>query len=349
MPMSAEDIAIAGSETPMGGARRAIAIWLSIVAVLLIAMIVLGGLTRITDSGLSITEWRPVTGAVPPLSQSAWLQEFEKYKRIPEFERVNPDMSLTQFKAIYWWEWSHRFLGRLIGVVVLLPMLFFIATRRVGPRLSRRLLLIFLLGAAQGALGWYMVKSGLSVRIDVSQYRLAAHLLLAFVIYGAVILTLFDVAPVLPRAGGPTPRLHAAAIVLAVLVFMQVGMGAIVAGLDAGLASNTWPLMDGRFVPRGLTSDAPWYRNVFENGMAAQFAHRLLAYLVLALTAGLWFTMRKHAARSVADLALALVVLQAGLGIATLIFRVPLPLAIIHQLGAVAVFTAVLALARATR
>lgn len=267
-------------------ARHQITIWLGAVAALLIVMIMLGGLTRLTDSGLSITEWKPVTGAVPPLSPGAWESEFAKYKTIPEYERVNPGMTLGEFKRIYWWEWTHRFVGRLIGLVFAVPFLYFLLTRKIERSLVPRLAVIFFLGGAQGALGWFMVKSGLVHRVDVSQYRLAAHLALAFTIFAAVLWTIYDLAAKGRATVVVTPQMRAAAGGFVALVASQIVMGAFVAGLDAGFAYNTWPLMDGRIIPAGMGF-------VFEDTTAAQFTHRTIAYLVLAGAIVLWWQARK--------------------------------------------------------
>jgi cytochrome c oxidase assembly protein subunit 15 len=351
--MNAQEAA-AGGRSRARQTRRWLLIWLGCVAVLLVGMIVLGGATRLTQSGLSITEWRPVTGAVPPLSEEAWQAEFEKYQRIPQYQALNPDISLADFKIIYWWEWSHRLLGRVIGAAVFVPLAFFVLARRIGPKLTRRLIFILLLGAAQGALGWYMVQSGLSERISVSQYRLAAHLGLAFIIYGAVLATIFDLVWAEPMPQRQIGSMYLATIGFVALVFVQILMGAFMAGTHAGLTDNTWPLIDGRLVPKGLSALEPWTRNLFENVTTIQFVHRVLAYLVLLSATLLWHQARRAArARNVPELStaanilLGTVVVQLALGIATLVLVVPLPLALLHQLGAVAVLSATLAMYKA--
>ncbi len=343
-------------EEPPGArqTRRWLVIWLFSVAVLLVGMIVLGGATRLTQSGLSITEWRPVTGVVPPLSEEAWQAEFEKYQRTPQYEELNPEMTPAEFKTIYWWEWSHRLLGRVIGAAVFFPLVFFLVTRRIGPKLARRLIFILLLVAAQGALGWYMVQSGLSERVAVSQYRLAAHLGLAFFIYGLVLGTIFDLVWTEPMPKQQMGGLYISVLAFMALVFAQILMGAFMAGTHAGSTDNTWPLIDGRLVPKDLFVLEPWMRNLFENVTTIQFVHRTLAYLVLVAAIVLWQRTRSAArARGVpemslaADILLGTVVLQVALGIAALVLVVPLPLALSHQLGAVAVFSAALALLKA--
>jgi heme a synthase len=328
-------------------ARKQIAAWLACIAVLLLAMIMLGGLTRLTQSGLSITEWHPVTGVIPPLSAEDWAQEFAKYQRIPEYRLVNAGMTLAGFKTIYWWEWSHRLLGRLIGFVFLVPLLYFIATGRIERARIPRLVLLFLLGGAQGALGWFMVKSGLSVRTDVSQYRLAAHLVTGFAIYGAVLWTLFDlVRPLSAYTPGAGP-LRGRALVFIALLSLQIVMGAFVAGLDAGWSYNTWPLMDGGLFPPNPGVLLPWYAHLFDNRGVVQFLHRMLAYLVLGMAFWLWLDAKKRfgdgapAARS-AGLLLGFVAAQVMLGILTLLAVVPLPLAAAHQLTAALLFGAAL-------
>jgi cytochrome c oxidase assembly protein subunit 15 len=320
----------------------AVRLWLLVVAALIFAMVSLGGATRLTGSGLSITEWQPIMGAVPPLSEAAWLEAFEKYKQIPQYELVNRGMSLGAFKLIYWWEWTHRFLGRLIGVAFLVPFLCFLAIGRLSRPLRWQLGGIFVLGGLQAFIGWYMVSSGLAERISVSQYRLALHMTLAVALFGAVLW----VALSLGRTGTVRAsavrfgRLEAAAAGIAGLVLLQVAAGAFVAGLKAGSGWNTWPLMDGALIPRGLGAMSPWWLNPFENALTAQFNHRLIAYAIAA--AVLWHLWSLHGAgvaspqrRSAAILAGA-VLAQAGLGIWTLLAHVPIPLALLHQAGAVA-------------
>ena len=269
--------------------RGAIRIWLLAVAALVLAMVVVGGATRLTESGLSITEWQPVTGALPPLSEAQWELQFDKYKAIPQYQALNPGMSLEAFKTIFWWEWTHRLLGRLIGAAFLLPFLWFLARGRVEARLRPRLWMLFGLGAFQGAVGWWMVASGLAGRVEVSQYRLAFHLTLAGLIYVALLWTAQGLAP---RSGAPAPcRLRVSAKMLLGLVLAQIYLGALVAGLRAGLIYNTWPLIDGHLVPAAsqLLFNEPWWRNFFENPLTVQFDHRLVAYALLA--AAIWHAL----------------------------------------------------------
>ncbi|MGE3831290.1 MAG: COX15/CtaA family protein [Parvibaculaceae bacterium] len=312
-----------------------IRLWLWIMAALVFAMVIVGGATRLTDSGLSITEWQPILGIIPPFTGAAWLEAFEKYKLIPEFHKVNPGMTLGEFKAIYWWEWSHRFLGRFIGVAFIVPFLYFVGTRRIPSYLLPRLGVIFILGGLQGLLGWYMVMSGLVDRVDVSQYRLSAHLTLATVIFGAIVWTALGLND---RRHPPASGREWGALVLVGLVLLQVSAGGFVAGLDAGMGYNTWPLMDGQLVPKGLFVMQPAWRNIFENAMTVQFNHRLIAYLVAIIALALAWRIRSLPAKALA----AAVILQIGLGIATLLMQVPLHLALTHQGGAMLVFAAAL-------
>jgi cytochrome c oxidase assembly protein subunit 15 len=321
----------------------AVRTWLWLLAGLVFAMVVVGGATRLTDSGLSITEWQPLLGVIPPLSEADWQTAFEKYKAIPEYAIVNAGMSLSEFKLIYWWEWAHRFLGRFIGVAFALPFAAFWLAGKLKPGLAPKLVGVLALGALQGAIGWYMVKSGLADRIDVSQYRLALHLLTAFSILSLLVWLALDAAP--PRPVQPVARAHwRFALTLFGLVFVQSGLGALVAGLKAGLTYNTWPLMDGRLVPAGLGALSPWYLNVFENVATVQFNHRVAAYVVVALALGHVAALVRARADerlvgSAGLLALALLA-QMGIGIATLIAGVPLALGLAHQAGAALVVAA---------
>ncbi len=330
--------------------RRQIGWWLVLMAVLVGLMVVVGGATRLTDSGLSITEWKPVTGAIPPLSTQAWQAEFEKYKQIPEYELVNKGMSLAEFKTIFWWEWGHRFLGRFIGFAFLFPFIFFVLRRKVERSLTPKLLIMFVGGGAQGALGWFMVQSGLADRIDVSQYRLAAHLAAAFLIFAYILWIALDLLmPQLQSKRSDLLRLRNWAALLAVLVFVQVILGAFVAGLHAGLSYNTWPLMDGQIVPSGYMFQSPWYLNLFENIAAVQFNHRMAAYAATAVIVALVIMGRSKSlptwVRQWLYVLLALVGVQVGLGIWTLLAVVPLGLALAHQVGALLLFAVSIVLA----
>jgi len=324
-------------------AHRAIRVWLLVVAALMVVTVVVGGATRLTESGLSIVEWKPVTGVMPPLDDNAWQAEFDKYKAIPQYRERNAGMSLADFKTIYWWEWTHRVLARLVGGVFLLPLLWFLWRGQVEPHLRARLLTIFFLGAVLGAVGWWMVASGLSERVSVSQYRLAFHLTLACVIFAAILWTAQNLGPRAPVAA--PARIRASAMALLALVIVQIYLGALVSGLRAGLIYNTWPLIDGSLVPDGerLFFLAPAWRNMFENTLTVQFDHRMVAYL-LWLVAMFHAVDVIHARRGGAMLngvlALACAVnIQAGIGIVTLLHQAPLPLALLHQAMAIVVLT----------
>jgi cytochrome c oxidase assembly protein subunit 15 len=329
---------------PIGSDRdRAVRTWLLAVAALVFAMVLVGGATRLTESGLSIVEWRPVAGALPPLSETEWQAEFDKYKAIPQYQALNPGMNLAGFKTIFWWEWAHRQLGRLIGVVFALPFLWFLWKGRIAPHLRRRLWMILGLGAFQAAVGWWMVASGLVGRVEVSQYRLAFHLTLAGLIYVGLILTAQARAP-----GSRTPvplHLRVSAKLLLVLVLVQIYLGALVAGLRAGLIYNTWPLIEGRLVPAAsqLWFGEPWWRNFFENPLTVQFDHRMAAYALLATAILHALDVARTLPRGTAPwgaLALAgAVTLQAALGILTLLAQAPLALALMHQAAAMIVLT----------
>ena len=305
--------------------------WLVVVAGLIFAMVLVGGATRLTESGLSIVEWKPLTGTVPPLSESAWQAEFEKYKTVPQYQQLNRGMTLEEFKLIYRWEWAHRLLGRLIGVAFLLPFLWFLWRGAVEPALLGWLWAIFGLGALEAAVGWWMVTSGLAERVNVSPYRLAFHLTLACAIFALIVWTIQRLRPQ-PLAIAPM-RLRATAIVLLAVVLCQIYWGALVAGLRAGLLYNTWPLIDGGLVPAAssLFFNEPWWRNLFENPLTVQFTHRMIAY-------ALWIAALAHAidcrraGKAGLSIVLALAVtIQAGLGIATLLYQVPISLALAHQ------------------
>jgi Uncharacterized protein required for cytochrome oxidase assembly len=317
--------------------------WLIAVAALIALMVLVGGATRLTESGLSIVEWKPVTGTLPPLNEAQWVQAFEGYKSIPQYRELNAGMSLSEFKTIFWWEWSHRLLGRVIGAVYLLPFLFFLWRGALSSELKRRLWLIFGLGALQGAVGWWMVASGLSHRTEVSQYRLAAHLMLALIIFAAIVWTLRRLTA-RPHAAAP-PRLKITGVVLLGLTFLQIYFGALVAGLRAGRVYNTWPEIDGALIPSAarLFFEEPWWRNLFDNTLTVQFEHRMTAYALLALALlHAIDTVRSRAGAAVIAGAwwlVAAITLQAVLGILTLLHQVPIDLALAHQAVAIVVLT----------
>jgi cytochrome c oxidase assembly protein subunit 15 len=336
------------------GAPRAVAWWLFICCALTFAMVVVGGVTRLTHSGLSITEWQPIVGTMPPLNDGDWSEAFVKYQATPEYQRVNRGMSLDAFKRIFWWEYFHRLLGRAIGVVFLVPFLWFLARRRIPPGYAPRLFGIFLLGGLQGAMGWYMVQSGLVDDPRVSQLRLTAHLGLALVIFAAMFLTALSLLERRRMGSASSTSLARFANALVIVVFVMVLSGGLVAGIRAGFAYNSFPLMNGHLVPPEILMMSPWYLNFWNNMATVQFDHRLIA-LVLALLVP-WFWWRAQGASGVprraclgAHALLGLLAVQIALGIATLLLVVPLPLAAAHQAGAVLVFAATLNVAHALR
>lgn len=325
--------------------------WLYVVLLVIFALVLVGGATRLTDSGLSITEWQPVHGVIPPLDAADWQEEFAKYKQIPEFRELKSDMDLARFKTIFWWEWAHRLLARGVGFVFALPLIYFWATGRLERQLKPKLVGILALGALQGVIGWWMVASGLVDRVDVSQYRLATHLTLACLIFTAIMVVARGLAP---HSAGPARRgTQRFAGWLVVGLLAQIYLGALVAGMDAGLSYNTWPLMDGAIVPGGLFVQSPAWVNLFENPKTVQFVHRLGAYAVLlAAFAHVFFVLRAepastHARRAV--LLAVLVVCQAALGITTLLLVAPLGLSLAHQAVALVVLGFAAAHWRATR
>ncbi|MGI9407341.1 MAG: COX15/CtaA family protein [Hyphomicrobiaceae bacterium] len=338
------------TQSNSGKIARPVRLWLTVVAGLIVLMVLVGGATRLTGSGLSITEWKPVMGAVPPLSDAAWQDAFDKYKLIPEYTEVNEGMSLAEFKIIFWWEWAHRFLGRIIGVVFLLPFLWFLARGHIPPRLRWPLAGLFVLGALQGALGWYMVKSGLAGRIDVSQYRLAAHLGLAVLIYTSIVwIVLREGEGNRPAAAG-SAGLRASSLGIVAVVFLQIVAGAFVAGMHAGRSHNTWPLMDEKFIPDGLFVMSPALSNFFENALTVQFNHRMLAYGIVAWILIHAYVATRHGPAKQSAFWLSVTIMgQVALGIWTLLTVVPLPLGLAHQAGALVVLTVALIHAAALR
>jgi heme a synthase len=321
--------------------NRAVRWWLVSIAVLIALMVLVGGATRLTESGLSIVEWKPVSGTLPPLTQEQWTQAFDGYKTIPQYRELNAGMDLAEFKNIFWWEWSHRLLGRLIGVAFLLPFLWFLWRGALSADLRRRLWLVFGLGALQGAVGWWMVASGLSQRVEVSHYRLATHLVLALLIFAGIVWTLRRLADRPPVAA--TSRLKITGVALLLLTFVQLYLGALVAGLRAGKVYNTWPDIDGALIPSTarLFFDAPWWSNLFDNALTVQFEHRMTAYTLFALAIlHAVDAVRSRAGTAAINGALwlaAAITLQATLGILTLLNQVPIPLALAHQAVAIAV------------
>jgi cytochrome c oxidase assembly protein subunit 15 len=327
---------------------KPVAIWLFVVAAFVLAMVIVGGATRLTDSGLSITEWKPVTGAIPPLSEADWQAEFARYRQIPQYSQLNAGMSLADFKAIYWWEWSHRLLGRLTGLVFFAPFVWFAVRRELPRRLFLRLGGIFVLGGLQGLVGWWMVASGLSHRVTVAPERLMVHLGLAFALLGLLLWTALDAWAGAARQTLPSPWGRRAAWLLG-LIYFQVLLGALVAGNDAGMIYNDWPLMNGAIVPDDYLGSSLWATLAHSQG-AVQLHHRLMAYIVtgLAVAIGLAAWRSNYLARESKLLAVAVaggVVLQAILGVVTLMLRAPVGLSIAHQLAAALVLMLAVAFA----
>ncbi|MEM1047766.1 MAG: COX15/CtaA family protein [Pseudomonadota bacterium] len=324
---------------PETGAREeshaALRLWLLVVGAMIVAMVLVGGATRLTDSGLSITEWKPIHGVIPPMNAAEWAEEFDKYRQIPEYQQINKGMSLSQFQFIYWWEWGHRLLGRAIGVAFAVPLAIFWFAGMVPGWLKPRLVALLALGGLQGAIGWWMVTSGLVERTDVSQYRLAVHLTLAFVILAYIAWLYARLTPVLEARDGAGKDVQVWSALLVAGLVLQVFLGGLVAGLDAGMTFNTWPLMDGAIVPSGLWLMDPVWVNHFENIATVQFQHRMSAYALVVLAGFVaWRTMSTGAglaARRAAWAVSGLVVAQALTGIVTLLMQVPLSWALMHQ------------------
>lgn len=354
-PTSSGAQILASRQAPSTATARArpVGWWLLGCAAMVFAMAVIGAITRLTESGLSIMEWAPISGALPPLDDAEWRRLFALYQEIPEYQQLNAGMSLEEFRRIFWWEWIHRLWGRLIGVVFLLPFLWFLLARRIPPGLAPHLAGLFLLGGLQGALGWFMVASGFAERTDVSQYRLAAHLALALAIYAYLLWVALGLLWPRPGMQGRARGLRSALLGLTGLVALTIVSGAFVAGLNAGLIYNSFPLMDSRLVPTGYDLLDPWWLNLFENVAAVQFNHRLLAVtsvlLALAL-AGLGAATQRAPELRLAMIGVgAAALLQFGLGIATLLAVVPVWLGALHQAGAILLLSALLVALHALR
>jgi cytochrome c oxidase assembly protein subunit 15 len=313
---------------------RPVRIWLYGLAAFVLLIVVVGGITRLTESGLSITSWKPISGVLPPLNQAEWEAEFEAYKQIPQYTVINSWMSLDDFKFIFFWEWFHRLVARFLGVLFIVPFAIFLFQKRLPRKLAWPLFGLFVLGGFQGALGWWMVSSGLTELTSVSQYRLAAHLTAASLLFIALIYVARSLSP--GRVLGRVTRFHmTTAVLLLVSLILQIGAGAFVAGLDAGMGYQTWPLMDGAIIPGGLFAMDPAWRNLFENALTVQFIHRGLAYLIVAYVA--YLIWRRYSDGGFGGVhgwlprIGAIVLLQVGLGIATLLMSVPIGLAVGHQ------------------
>ena len=317
--------------------RRAVGIWLLSVACVILAMIAVGGLTRITGSGLSITEWDPIIGVIPPLNDAAWNDAFARYQHIPQYIHQNAGMSMTDFKGIFWWEWVHRLLGRLLAIAFALPFLWFASIGAIKRSDWPRMALLFALGGLQGFVGWWMVQSGLETRVSVSQYRLAIHLGVALVLLMAIFWTALEYLRAPARQSYAAPFMKWSFVIVG-LVYGQMLLGALVAGLHAGLIYNTWPTMDGQAIPEDAFAQSPWWLNFFENPATAQFDHRMAAYLVVSAVFALWWVesaakLQGLAHRS-ANALLNLTLIQIVLGVATLLMQAPEILAALHQLVA---------------
>ena len=325
--------------SPIAG-RKPIAIWLLICCAMVFGTLVVGGVTRLTDSGLSIVEWQPLLGAIPPLTHDDWLLMFEKYKQIPQFHQVNHDMTLEGFQYIFWWEWAHRQIGRAIGLVFFIPLVWFWVRGSIPQGYKWKLVGFLILGGLQGAMGWYMVKSGLVNDVRVSQYRLTAHLGLAFLVFGLMLWTALGLLR--ERSSRPyTPAgVRKFALLVLGVVSLMVLSGGFVAGIRAGLAYNTFPLMNGHLIPPDLFAIEPWWLNFFNNITTVQFDHRMIAYALMVLVPMLWWKVLRQApqAKGAANAMLGMFVVQVALGIATLLHAVPVSLASLHQAGAMILF-----------
>ena len=331
--------------------NRAIAIWLFAVAALIFSMVVLGGVTRLTRSGLSIVEWAPIMGAVPPLSEQAWEETFEKYRQFPEYQKINKGMTVHEFKSIFWFEYSHRLLGRTIGLAFLVPFIIFLVRKKIPKEDTPKYVAMFVLGGLQGLLGWYMVKSGLVDRPHVSQYRLTAHLIAAFTIYSYILWVAWGL--VLPKRESETPQLAKVrkfAIGLATLIVVMIISGGFVAGTKAGLAYNTYPTMNGYWIPNGLYALQPWWLNWFDNPTTIQFNHRTIAWILIFTVPAFWYFAKAHIpdkpTRIALHLLLGMLAIQVVLGITTLLNAVPVSLGAAHQGGSLLLLTTVLYLIR---
>ena len=332
--------------------NRSIIIWLLSVCALVFFMVIVGGITRLTDSGLSMVDWRPLMGAIPPLNEQQWLEVFEQYQQYPEYQKVNLGMTLSEFKFIFFWEYFHRLTGRLIGLVFFVPYVYFLIKGKLSRSLKIKLFIALVLGGLQGLMGWYMVKSGLVDRPDVSHYRLAAHLSLAFVIIGYIFWLIFDLVRPLEKLFYHR-RLHLMLIAFLGLLSLQIVYGAFVAGLDAGIGYNTFPTMNGEWFPRAFFFLSPQWLNFFENNAGVQFIHRTIGWLILFFSIYIWFSFRKvelaAIQRKALHMLLGMVSVQFLLGVLTLVFVVPVSLGSLHQAGACVLFVLTLRAISLTR
>lgn len=327
--------------------QKPIAVWLLVCCTLVFAMIVVGGVTRLTDSGLSIVEWQPIVGTMPPITQNDWEILLEKYRATPQYQKINKGMSIDEFKGIFWWEYFHRLLGRLIGLVFFIPFVYFLIKKRVDRTLGIKLTGIFVLGGMQGFMGWYMVMSGLVNDPHVSQYRLTAHLGLAIIIFAAMFWVALDILSQRIDNIDKNQKIQSLrrfSATLTALIFIMILSGGFVAGIRAGFAYNTFPLMNGHFIPPEIFMLEPWYRNFFDNMATVQFDHRLIAWILAFLVPLFWWQSKKcnlpASTRLACNLFLLMLVIQISLGISTLLYVVPIPLAASHQGGAVLLLAA---------
>ena len=321
---------------------RAVGIWLAVCCLLVFAMVVLGGVTRLTQSGLSMVEWSPIMGIFPPLGLQEWQHTFELYQQFPEYQKLNQGMSLTEFKQIFWFEYGHRVLGRIIGLAFLLPLVMFILMKKIPSGWTVRFVALFILGGLQGLLGWYMVKSGLVDNPHVSQYRLTAHLSLAIFLYSVMFWYTLDLLRKYNQASPPLPLTTFAYWVVGLIALMIVS-GGFVAGTKAGFAFNTFPMMQGEWIPSSILAQQPAWRNLFENIATVQFIHRCLALSILLVVGMFWFQGKKsgldsRSSRAI-NLLVVMMIIQIGLGIATLLTVVEVPIAATHQAGALVLLT----------
>jgi cytochrome c oxidase assembly protein subunit 15 len=316
--------------------NRSIIIWLLIVCIMVFTMVMIGGITRLTDSGLSMVDWKPIMGAIPPITETEWLKAFSDYKNYPEYQKINSDMTLSEFKSIFFWEYFHRLFGRLIGMAFFFPYLYFLIRKRLDKKLNRKLIIAFILGGMQGLMGWYMVKSGLVDRPDVSHFRLAAHLGLAFLIIGYIFWILFPLAKKEIELDSH-PKVYKSLKIFLVLIGLQIIYGAFVAGLDAGLAYNTFPKMGSKWIADSAFVGTNFFNIILENNSMIQFIHRTLGWIVFIYSVGL-LLVSKNITNGVQKKSLiyvfVMVFIQFLLGISTLIMLVPISLAVAHQLGA---------------
>ena len=323
--------------------KKSIIIWLLSGCFLIFLMVVIGGVTRLTGSGLSITEWNLVMGAVPPTNDAEWQEAFDKYKQIPQYQKLNYDFELSDFKQIFFWEYLHRLIGRLIGIVFLIPFLYFLWKKKLDNAWIRKCLFLFALGGLQGFLGWFMVKSGLTERTSVSHYRLAIHLIAAFVTFG---FTYWYVLQLMSESSGKENKRPAVLKYLLAIVMIQITYGAFTAGLHAGRIANTFPTMDGEWIPAGINAISPGYLNFFENLLTVQFIHRMLAYTIFVSVIVLWWKSRKELFSAIQkktmNICLLAVSIQLLLGIFTVLYRVPVALGALHLVGGFFLYSSVI-------